>query len=396
MGRLREIISVALAGLGARKTRTLLIALGPMLGVAAIVGAVGMSESAKGDLKQKLRELGTNLVVVNASDTLGSAGGGAKLPEAAVDRAFRVTIVEEVTAINELSDIKVVPTEESLDFFQTLPASVRVADSSLPGVLEVDMRAGRWLDESDDNSQVRAAVLGSELAGEFQYLDTEIRAVELDGKAYAVVGVLDRVDLIPTVNNSVFITPVAAERDFDADPEPTAMYLRVEDGRTDEAVEVLPTAIALGGSETVTTEVPSSLLEAEAQVDQTLQAVVIAMGALALVVGGVGIANVMSISVIQRSSEIGIRRALGNTRSIIASQFVIEAFLVGVAGGAAGALAGTIAVFLGATLQDWTFTLSPLLLIWAGALSIAVATVAGIFPAMKAARLEPLETLRLG
>ena len=397
MRRLREILSTALAGLGARKTRTALIMLGPMLGVSAIVGAVGMSESAKGDLKQTLRKLGTNLVVVRASDAFGGGGGGDPvLPEEAVARVERVPTVQQVTAIREVGSVEVYPSDESREFFNALPVSVRVADSRFPSVLDVGFHTGRWLSRADEISGSRSVVLGSDLASEFEVMQSEIRDVMLGGHRYGVVGVLEHVDLVPTVNNTAFISHAAAEADFDVKSEPNAMYLRVKEGTAEASVKVLPIAIALGGTETVSTEVPSSLLEAEAQVDKTLQAVVIAMGALALIVGGVGIANVMSISVIQRSSEIGIRRALGHTRAIIAVQFLIEAFLVGVGGGAAGALVGALVVNVGAHLQGWVFTLEPLLLVWAGALAVVVATVAGIYPAMKAARLEPLETLRLG
>ena len=309
MNRLREILGVALAGLGARKVRTALIALGPMLGVASIIAAVGMSQSAKGDLRAKLQKLGTNLIVVEASDTFGGASGSqAKLPKEAVQRAYRVPMVEKVAPVVELSNIQVSPTQESQDYFSTLPVAVRVADTNLPAVLGAKLRVGRWLDDADATTGTRAAVIGSDLAKNFTYLNDEIRTIRLNGIDYAVVGVLDPVDLVPAANSSVYIPHVAAKRDFDADPEPTTMYVRVRNGTTDRAKSMLPVAIALGGDETVTTTVPSSLLQAEAQVDKTLQAVVIAMGALALVVGGVGIANVMSISVIQRSSEIGIRR----------------------------------------------------------------------------------------
>ncbi|MCZ7537063.1 MAG: ABC transporter permease [Acidimicrobiia bacterium] len=125
MRRLREIIGTALAGLGARKVRTALIMLGPMLGVSAIVGAVGMSESAKGDLKQTLRELGTNLVVVRASDAFGGGGGEPVLPEAAVERVLRVPTVEQVTSIREVGGVELYPTEESREYFEGLPAGVR-------------------------------------------------------------------------------------------------------------------------------------------------------------------------------------------------------------------------------------------------------------------------------
>lgn len=396
MNKLPEIMRVAFAGLGAKKARTALIALGPMLGVAAIVGAVGMSSSAKGDLQAMLSELGTNLVVVEASDTVGGQGGQPTLPEEAQARALLLPSVEAVAPVVELSDITVTPTEVSEEYFQTLPAGTRVADASLPDVLDIELRAGRWLNDADETTESRSAVIGNELASEFQYLNNEIRHIRLNEIDYAVVGVLETIDLVPSANNSVYITSQSAENDFGSELAPTTMYVRAEEGMTAEAEETLPVGIALGGPETVTTTVPSSLLEAEAQVDKTLQAVVIAMGGLALIVGGVGIANVMSISVIQRSSEIGIRRAIGHTRGTIATQFLIEAFLVGVVGGVAGATVGGGLVYFGAQAQGWTLALSPALLVWACALAVAVATVAGIYPSTKAAKMEPLETLRLG
>ena len=185
--------------------------------------------------------------------------------------------------------------------------------------------------------QPRWCVLGHDLARNYAYLVPNCApSPSRTRSTYTVVGVLDTVDLVPSMNNSVFITPSAAEEDFEDDGSPTGLFLRTEEGETDRTAAAMPMAISLGGSSGVTTEVPSSLLQAEAQVDATLQAVVIAMGALALVVGGVGIANVMSISVLQRSSEIGIRRGLGHSRSTIAGQFIMEAFAVGTLEGSSG------------------------------------------------------------
>ena len=153
---------------------------------------------------------------------------------------------------------------------------------------------------------------------------------------------------------------------------------------------------SLGGPDGARTSVPTDLLDAESQVDESLNNLTKLMGGLALVVGGVGIANVMSISVIQRSSEIGIRRALGHTRSTIGVQFLFEALVVGILGGALGALAGAGIVWLTAWMRGYVMVLSiPALIGW-GSVSVAVAVIAGLYPSLKAARLEPLETLRLG
>jgi len=158
----------------------------------------------------------------------------------------------------------------------------------------------------------------------------------------------------------------------------------------------MATAINLGGPDQVSTKVPSDVLQASAQADKTLQQTALFAGLLALSVGGLGIANVMSISVIQRSSEIGIRRAVGHSRSKIASQFLLESLFVGVFGGLLGAALGIGIVYLVSALADWVVVVAyGRIPIWIG-LALIVSIAAGLYPSIKAARLEPLETLRLG
>ena len=195
----------------------------------------------------------------------------------------------------------------------------------------------------------------------------------------------------------MFITFGSAEEDFDdEDQEPNKLYVRAEPGTERETAEILPIAITLGGSTEVAAKIPTDLLAAQSETDTTLQFIVAGMGLLALVVGAVGIANVMSISVIQRSSEIGIRRALGHSRSTVALQFLLEALGVGILGGLLGVVVGLAAMWIGTNVADWVFILQPWLP-WGGLVgAVIVSMVAGIFPALKAARLEPLETLRLG
>ena len=172
--------------------------------------------------------------------------------------------------------------------------------------------------------------------------------------------------------------------------------MRATEGNVDSTAETLPMAINLGGDEAVTVAVPSDLLEAQGAVDTTLRNILFLMGGLALLVGGVGIANVMSISVIQRSGEIGIRRALGHTKMTIALQFVLEALFVGVLGGIAGVVTGVCVIYLVSSILGWIATLNIPLFLVAGGMALIVSVIAGLYPAWKAARLEPLETLRLG
>jgi putative ABC transport system permease protein len=204
------------------------------------------------------------------------------------------------------------------------------------------------------------------------------------------------VELRPELNDAAFISPAAAERDFVDDQNPNRLFVTAKAGKTTLTQEALPTAVVLGGTEEVTVSVPSEALRAQAEADKTVQRTAFFAGVLALLLGAVGIANVMSISVIQRSGEIGIRRALGHTRSLIAGQFLLEAIAVGILGGVCGAALGVAIVAVVSKLLDWTMILQyPLLPLWI-AIAVVVSTLAGLYPAMKAARLEPLETLRLG
>jgi len=391
----RDLLRVSLSGLAARKMRTVLLLLGPMIGVAAIIAAVGLTDSAKGDLKAKVAELGTNLVEISASSSFGQETP--LLPEDAIERALTVTTVETVASVRQLSNVLVTPYTEAREEFETIPVPVLAADDVLPDVLEVDLVAGRWLDAFDESTGARVAVIGQSLAQEFSYLPGENRTIELDGFAYAVVGVLERVPLEPGFDNAVFIPYRTAGDDFlDDELEPNKLYVRCEEGQEDLTAQALGVAIGLGGPDEIAADIKSEALELAAQSDRQLQLIVVSMGLLAIVVGGLGIANVMSISVIQRSAEIGIRRALGHTRRIIALQFLLEAVAVGIVGGILGVLLGMLAIFVGVSAAGWVFVMASWLAPAGVALAVVISVLAGSYPAVRAARLEPLETLRLG
>jgi len=393
----RDLARVALTGLAARKARTLLLLLGPMIGVAAIIAAVGLTDSAKGDLKAKVADLGTNLVEASAASSFG--GEDPTLPEDAVERTLTVRTVEKVAAVRQLANVVVTPYTEALEQFDTVPIPVVAADSTLPDVLEVELVSGRWIDRFDEETGARSAVIGQSLAREFSYLPGENRTIELGGLAYTVVGVLSRVELEPGFDTAVFIPFRTAGDDFlneDGIIAPNKLYARTAEGAEKETADALVVAVNLGGPDEVSTEIKSEALELAAESDRQLQLIVVSMGLLAIIVGGLGIANVMSISVIQRSAEIGIRRALGHTRRIIAMQFLLEAIVVGIIGGIMGVVLGVLAILVGVWLAGWVFVLAAWLVPAGVLLAITISVVAGLFPATRAARLEPLETLRLG
>jgi len=390
---LRELLAVAWSGLTARRTRTALIMLGPVVGVAAMVAAVGLTESAKGNLKAELTKLGTTLIVATAGTSFGQQNP--TLPSDAVARADAISTVTGSAATAELSGIVALPAVGAKNYYAAFPVPVQAADLNLPSVLQVAMRSGRWLDKADLSDGARAAVLGSGLAHQYGFLLGEIRSIQLNNINYGVVGVLGPVALEPQLDNAVFITENKAKDDFGTNGNPTVLYVRAADGTTPSTAHVLPTAVNLGGTQAVTTQIPSDALQASAQADRTLQRTALFAGILALAVGGLGIANVMSISVMQRSSEIGIRRAVGHTRSRIASQFLLEALFVGVLGGLLGAGLGAGIVIAVSKALHWTVILAySEMPVWIG-LAVAVSAAAGLSPSIKAARMEPLEALRL-
>ncbi len=394
MSRFRDLLGVAWTGLSARKIRTLLIMLGPIVGVAAMVGAVGLTESAKGDLKQKLSTLGTNLIIANAGGSFGSQNP--TFPSDAVTRVKAISSVTGAAATTNLSQVTAIPTQGGSDYYQAFPVPVRAADLKLPSVLDVPVINGRWLSASDNKLHARSVVLGAGLARQYAYLGGENRTIRLNNTNFGVVGVLGTVALDPDLDNAVFVTQWAAKHVFSTDGKPNQLYVRSKPGDTQATADAIPTAINLGGPDQVSTKVPSDVLQAASQADKTLQQTALFAGLLALTVGGLGIANVMSISVIQRSSEIGIRRAVGHSRSKIGLQFLLESLFVGVLGGILGAAVGVGVVYLVSSFANWVVVIAySRIPIWMS-LALAVSVIAGLYPSVKAARLEPLETLRLG
>ena len=396
MKRFIDLVRVAVSGLTARKVRTLLILLGPILGVGAIVSAIGINESSKGYLKAQLQELGTDLIVANAQDALGGFGQTPRIPADAAERVSRLPDVSSVTGTYQISNVVTLPFDAAEDYYRAFPVPIIATGLNLPETMEVPMVSGRFINQFDYDRAARVAVIGRDLADEYGYLRGEQRTISLNGIDYGVVGVLDWVLLEPSMDSAVFIAFSTAEKDWEIEnQDPTRLYVRAPTN-TQLVAEEIPTVVSLGGPDGARTSVPTDLLDAESQVDESLNTLTKLMGGLALIVGGVGIANVMSISVIQRSSEIGIRRALGHTRMTIAMQFLFEALVVGVLGGIFGALAGAGVVWFTSWSRDYVMILSlPSLIGW-GLVSVAVAVASGLYPSMKAARLEPLETLRLG
>jgi putative ABC transport system permease protein len=388
-----DLLGVAAAGLAARKVRMALVIVGPMLGVAVIVGIIGLSESARGEVRQSLRDLGTNLLVIDA----GRASPDRQLTPESLDRVSRVSTVEQASQVTYVPNVRVTAAPLIGEKADPLPVEVRATRSSLGAVLGLELAQGRFLNTFDEQPGIQSVVLGADAARRLAVEPGEPRTIFLNNKLFAVVGVLQKSRLLREVNSGAFVTYPTARDLFGGADEPSQLYVRVQDGTTQASADTLAAAISYDDFQAQQlVRVPSQLLEAQARVDATFRAIVLGLGGLSLFISGIGIANVMTIAVLQRASEIGIRRALGHTRGVIAAQFLVESLLIGVLGGLLGAAVGALFVMLAANHQDWVLVLRPLPILGAGLISVAVAMLAGIYPALRAARMEPLETLRNG
>jgi putative ABC transport system permease protein len=382
-----DVLRVGGVGLRTRRLRAALSALGIAIGIAAMAAVLGLSESSKSDLIATLDRLGTNLLRVAPGQTI--LGEDADLPEEARPMISRIGPVESAAAVESV-DVTVrrtdyIPEEE------TGGISVKAADLNLLTTLGATIRRGVYLDGA--KARYPAVVLGS-TAAERLGIDGPGVNVWLGERWFTVAGILDPVELAPDLDSAALIGLPIAKELFDAEGSASTIYVRANPDDLDEVRQVLGATANPEHPEEVDVSRPSDALEARAAAKTAFTSLFLGLGAVALLVGGVGIANVMVISVLERRSEIGLRRALGATKGHIRLQFLTESLLLAGLGGALGVALGTLITVVYASNRGWDSVVP-----WyipAGGLTAAVAigAVAGLYPAMRAARLAPTEALR--
>ncbi|MEM7274786.1 MAG: ABC transporter permease [Actinomycetota bacterium] len=387
--RAMDVLRVGASGPRARRMRTLLSALGISIGIAAMVGVLGLSESSKSALLDEIASLGTNLLTVEAGGGFGA--GDSQLPDTAPGTIGRIPTVEGVSAAWDV-DVDVYRNEFIPDG-ETGSVRVVAADERLVTTLNGTVADGRYLDEA--TSAYPNAVIGSVAAERLGIRNLDQPTYVLVGdQRVEVIGILDEFPLAADLDRAVIIGAEAAQAYFDADDAPAVVYVRVADGAIDSTRDVLPANTDPANPEEVTVSRPSDALEAQAAADDALTTLFLGLGAVALLVGGIGIANVMVIAVIERRGEIGLRRALGATRAHIRRQFLTEAMLLSVLGGLAGVAIGTAATVIYATSQGWRVILPVEAVVGGFVAAVVIGGVAGLYPAMRAARLAPTQALR--
>jgi putative ABC transport system permease protein len=384
-----DLARVASVGLRTRRLRAALSALGIAIGVAAIVAVLGLSASSRAGLLAEIDRLGTNLLTVSNGQTL--FGSTAELPQAAPGMIGRIGPVLEVadtgqTNVNAYRS----PLIPSID---TNALSVQASTTDLLPAVGATVARGSFLNAATSREPV--CVLGAQ-AAQLLGIDRVYpgERVWVGGMWFYVAGILTSATLAPEIDTSVLVGFPAADRYLGLDGHPTTIYVRSVTNQTAAVQSVLAATANPEAPNEVQVSQPSDALVARADAQGALNGLFLGLGAVSLLVGAIGVANIMVISVLERRSEIGLRRALGATRGSIRMQFLSEAILLALLGGAAGVVFGAAATAVYAHTKHWT-TVVPTLA-WAGGLgaALAIGAVAGLLPAIRAARLSPTEALR--
>jgi putative ABC transport system permease protein len=388
--RFVDVLGVGSVGIHTRRLRTALTAIGVAIGISALVAVMGISASSKADLIAQLNALGTNRLEVQAGASF-TPGGTAALTDGAIPMIRRIGAVTTASGITTVTGS--VRRSDFVDQTVTNGISISATDSYLPAATGATLASGRFLDAATEHFP--AIVLGATAAQRLG-IHNVARAprVYVTGNWFDVVGILNPIALFPNLDSGAFIGYPVAEKLFAAAAAPGTVFVVTAPDQVDAVRGVLGATANPQSPGEVSVSRPSDAIAAKKAADNTLTALLLGLGGIALVVGGIGIANVMVISVLERRTEIGVRRALGATKRHVRLQFLVEAVLLSALGGVIGVVLG-ISITIGYTKVQHVVLSIPALSLAAGiGAALLVGAIAGISPAARAARLAPADAIR--
>lgn len=384
-----DVLRVGGVGLRTRPLRVFLSALGIAIGIAAMVSVVGISASSREDLNRTLQRLGTNLLTVAPGESL--LGAQAQLPDTAVAMVGRVAPVESVTAVGQVPGAHVYRNDR-VPAGETGSISVLATRLDLATTLGITVADGDWLNAA--TARYPTVVLGATAAVRLGFGGMRSAArLWLGGRWFTVVGILDAVPLEPQLDTAALVGWPAAATYLGFDGHPTAVYARVRPDAVAQVRSVLAATANPQHPEQVKVSRPSDALVAQQATDRTFAGLLLGLGAVALLVGGVGVANTMVISALERRAEVGLRRSLGATRGQIRVQFLTESLLLSLLGGGGGVLLG-IGLCVGyASVRHWPTVVPAWASLGGVAATLLIGALAGAYPAVRASRMAPTEAL---
>lgn len=381
-----DVVLLGSAGARARPLRALLSALGIAIGIAAMVAVIGVSASSTARISQQLETLGTNMLTVSPGTTL--SGQTKKLP---VDAAERISLIDGVEKVASTGTVQVPVYRSPLsDRNATGGISTLAADESLLEVLSATLGSGRWLNSA--TSQYPAVVLGSAAAQRLGVVSPGTQ-VAIGQTLFTVLGILDPVTLAPELDNAALVGKKAATSILGWDGHPTKVYERSTDASVGTVRSLLAATVAPQDPSSVSVSRPSEALTAKRTANQTLSSLLAGVGSIALLVGSIGVANTMIISVLERRREIGLRRSLGAMRRHVLEQFLVEALVLAGAGGLLGCVLGAATTAAVAAARHWPVVLPALVVPVAMLATMVIGVIAGLYPAVKASRVPPAAAL---